>query len=130
MIENNQKIPKDVEAIIEWELYRKVKLIVEAQYNMEGNINLENKDSTKLIFKNKHEAIEKVAKEIEEFSKEHNVDIEYVKEYLLNIANSNFENWRRANPEKDISEFDFKIDLNTISCKPSCSNPILFGSKI
>ena len=29
-----------------------------------------------------------------------------------------------------ISEFDFKIDLKTISCKPSRSNPILFGSNI
>ena len=29
-----------------------------------------------------------------------------------------------------ISELDFNIDLKTISCKPSCSSPILFGSKI
>ena len=27
-----------------------------------------------------------------------------VKEYLLNIANSTFENWRRANPDKGIEE--------------------------
>ncbi len=30
-------------------------------------------------------------------------------EYLMNIANSSFEDWRKANPEKDYREFDFKI---------------------
>ena len=38
---------------------------------------------------------------------------EAVKEYLLNIANSNFENWRKANKESDISEF--KLELNKMS---------------
>ena len=33
-----------------------------------------------------------------------------VKEYLMNIANSTFENWRRANPEKPIDEFDFQLN--------------------
>ena len=32
-----------------------------------------------------------------------------VKEYLMNIANSNFENWRKQNKEADISEFVFDI---------------------
>lgn len=38
-----------------------------------------------------------------------------VKEYLLNIANSNFENWRRANPDKSISEFDFQLNKMSVS---------------
>lgn len=40
---------------------------------------------------------------------------EAVKEYLLNIANSSFENWRRANPEKDMLEFDFQLNKMSIS---------------
>ncbi len=38
-----------------------------------------------------------------------------VKEYLLNIANSNFENWRRANPDKKIEEFDFQLNKMGVS---------------
>ena len=38
---------------------------------------------------------------------------EAVVEYLLNIANSNFEPWRRANKDADISEF--KLELNKMS---------------
>ena len=38
-----------------------------------------------------------------------------VKEYLLNIANSTFENWRRTNKEADISEFDFKLNKMSVS---------------
>lgn len=32
-----------------------------------------------------------------------------VKEYLMNIANSNFEMWRKQNPEKSMDEFPFDI---------------------
>ena len=38
-----------------------------------------------------------------------------VKEYLLNIANSTFENWRRANPDRDIDEFDFQLNKMSVS---------------
>ncbi|MBR0351547.1 MAG: glutamate--tRNA ligase [Clostridia bacterium] len=38
-----------------------------------------------------------------------------VKEYLLNIANSSFENWRRANPDKEIKEFDFQLNKMSVS---------------
>ncbi len=38
-----------------------------------------------------------------------------VKEYLLNIANSNFENWRRANPDKKIEEFDLQLNKMGVS---------------
>ena len=38
-----------------------------------------------------------------------------VKEYLLNIANSTFENWRRANPDKSINEFDFQLNKMSVS---------------
>lgn len=40
---------------------------------------------------------------------------EAVKEYLLNIANSNFENWRRANQDKDIDEFELKLNKMSVS---------------
>ena len=40
---------------------------------------------------------------------------ESVKEYLMNIANSNFEQWRRQNPEKPLSEFPFDIKKMGVS---------------
>lgn len=46
---------------------------------------------------------------------EEGIPSDAVKEYLLNIANSNFENWRRANPDKDIYEFDFKLNKMSVS---------------
>ena len=38
-----------------------------------------------------------------------------VKDYLMNIANSNFENWRKQNKEADISEFEFSLNKMGIS---------------
>ena len=38
-----------------------------------------------------------------------------VKEYLLNIANSNFENWRRQNPTANLSEFEFQLNKMSVS---------------
>ena len=38
-----------------------------------------------------------------------------VVEYLLNIANSSFEPWRRANPDKDISEFELQLNKMSVS---------------
>lgn len=38
-----------------------------------------------------------------------------VKEYLINIANSTFENWRRSNKDKDISDFDFQLNKMSVS---------------
>ena len=38
-----------------------------------------------------------------------------VKEYLLNIANSGFENWRRQNKEAALEEFDFKLNKMSVS---------------
>ena len=46
---------------------------------------------------------------------EQGIPSEAVNEYLLNIANSNFENWRRANKDKDISEFKFEINKMSVS---------------
>ena len=40
---------------------------------------------------------------------EEGIPKESVKEYLLNIANSNFEGWRKGNKTADISEFNFDI---------------------
>lgn len=38
-----------------------------------------------------------------------------VKEYLLNIANSTFENWRRQNKDASIEKFDFKLNKMSVS---------------
>ena len=43
------------------------------------------------------------------------IPAEAVEEYLLNIANSNFENWRRANKDKDISEFELQLNKMSVS---------------
>lgn len=40
---------------------------------------------------------------------------EAVKEYLLNIANSNFENWRRANKDANLTDFEFKLNKMSVS---------------
>ena len=47
------------------------------------------------------------------FYEEEGIPAEAVKEYLMNIANSNFENWRRQN--KDVPISDFKLELNKMS---------------
>lgn len=37
------------------------------------------------------------------------IPLEGLYDYLLNIANSGYENWRRQNPEKSFLDYDFKI---------------------
>lgn len=49
------------------------------------------------------------------YYREQGIPADAVKEYLLNIANSSFENWRRANPDKDIKEFDFQMNKMSVS---------------
>ena len=49
------------------------------------------------------------------YYKEEGIPVEAVKEYLLNIANSTFENWRRANPDKSLNEFDFQLNKMSVS---------------
>ena len=49
------------------------------------------------------------------FYEEEGIPEEAVKEYLLNIANSNFENWRKANPEKAIEEFELQLNKMSVS---------------
>ena len=46
---------------------------------------------------------------------EEGIPEEAVKEYLLNIANSNFENWRRANPDKQLDEFELQLNKMSVS---------------
>lgn len=50
-----------------------------------------------------------------EYYKKEGIPSEAVKEYLLNIANSTFENWRKANPDKSIDEFDFQLSKMSVS---------------
>lgn len=47
-----------------------------------------------------------------------------INEYLLNLLNSDFENWRKANPDKHYTEFPFSIK------KISSSNPMFDLVKI
>lgn len=49
------------------------------------------------------------------YYKEQGIPANAVKEYLLNIANSTFENWRRQNPDKDMNEFDFQLNKMSVS---------------
>ena len=49
------------------------------------------------------------------YYEEEGIPEEAVKEYLLNIANSTFENWRRANKDKDISEFELQLNKMSVS---------------
>ena len=46
---------------------------------------------------------------------EEGIPQEAVVEYLLNIANSNFEPWRRANKDLDISEFELQLNKMSVS---------------
>jgi len=46
---------------------------------------------------------------------EQGIPKESVCEYLMNIGNSNFENWRRANPDAPMSEFKFDISKMSVS---------------
>ena len=50
-----------------------------------------------------------------EYYKKEGIPSEAVKEYLLNIANSNFEIWRKQNPDKSIKEFDFQLTKMSVS---------------
>ena len=49
------------------------------------------------------------------YYEEEGIPEEAVKEYLLNIANSTFENWRRANKDKDISGFELQLNKMSVS---------------
>ena len=46
---------------------------------------------------------------------EQGIPAEAVVEYLLNIANSSFEPWRRANKDKNISEFELQLNKMSVS---------------
>ena len=49
------------------------------------------------------------------YYREIGIPVNAVKEYLLNIANSTFENWRKANPNKAMEEFDFQLNKMSVS---------------
>jgi len=65
---------------IELELYTQVMLLIESQYNLEGVIDVNKKDSTRIIFKDKQKYIKKVADLISEFSEQNNLDKDIVKD--------------------------------------------------
>ena len=46
---------------------------------------------------------------------EEGIPKEAVIEYLMNIANSNFEGWRKGNKEKSINEFKFELNKMSVS---------------
>ena len=49
------------------------------------------------------------------YYKEEGIPKKSVNEYLMNIANSNFEIWRKQNPDKDMYEFPFDIKKMGVS---------------
>ena len=46
---------------------------------------------------------------------EEGIPAQAVCEYLMNIGNSNFESWRRANPNSPMSDFKFEINKMSVS---------------
>lgn len=46
---------------------------------------------------------------------EQGIPSDAVTEYLLNIANSNFESWRKANPNTPVNQFDFQLNKMSVS---------------
>lgn len=46
---------------------------------------------------------------------EEGIPSEAVMEYLMNIANSNFESWRKANPDRQLEEFEFTLNKMSVS---------------
>lgn len=49
------------------------------------------------------------------YYKEAGIPQQSVKEYLMNIANSNFEIWRKQNPDKAMEDFDFDLKKMGVS---------------
>ncbi len=49
------------------------------------------------------------------YYKEQGIPKEAVEEYLMNIANSNFEGWRKGNKDKSIDEFKFELNKMGVS---------------
>ncbi len=49
------------------------------------------------------------------YYKEEGIPKDSVIEYLMNIANSNFEAWRKQNPDKSVYEFDFDLKKMGVS---------------
>lgn len=50
-----------------------------------------------------------------EYYKEEGIPAIAVKEYLLNIASSSFENWRRQNPAKPMEEYTLELNKMSVS---------------
>ena len=72
------------------------------------------------IMKNDNGAKRKISKRKDpeaavSYYKENGIPVQAVKEYLLNISNSTFENWRRANPDKALEDFKFDIKKMSVS---------------
>ncbi len=75
---------------------------------------------TATILKNDNGNKRKISKRKESrtsagYYREIGIPVNAVKEYLLNIANSTFENWRKANPDKAMEEFDFQLNKMSVS---------------
>ena len=83
--------PEDYKLKIEKELYTQIMLLIENQYNLEGIIDITKKNSTKIVFKDKKEAIRSVAEEINRFANENNLDIKWVKNHLLKTIRNKIE---------------------------------------
>lgn len=49
------------------------------------------------------------------YYKKEGIPADAVKEYLMNIANSTFENWRKSNSTKALEEFDFSLNKMSVS---------------
>ena len=75
---------------------------------------------TSTIMKDENGSKRKISKRTDpeaavSYYSEEGIPKEAVVEYLLNIANSTFEPWRRANPTKSIDEFELQLNKMSIS---------------
>jgi len=82
------------------ELYTKVMLLIESEYDIEGVINTNNKRSSKITFRDRKRAIQNVSEAIKEFARENNLNESIVQEYLLHIIDRRTNGIFKENYEK------------------------------
>lgn len=79
-----EELDRRTNAMIE-QLYSEVKAYAENEYNEEGILDITRRGSRKIIFKDRNKAIKMIKEAIEDFSEEHNIDKNLVKNYLLEL---------------------------------------------
>ena len=92
------ELDRRIKILIE-ELYFEVKTYAEGEYNEESSVDITKKDSNKIIFKDRKKAITMIKEVIEDFSKEHNIDKNLVKNYLLELIEKDLNSEKKFKEE-------------------------------